>query len=357
MLSPAEFRELVSGRKPGVGAGLMRGLLRAAELPYTLAVDWRNRRYDRGRAEVRRADVPVVSIGNLTLGGTGKTPLVRWIAGWFGERGVHVAIVSRGYGAAAGERNDEARELELALPGVPHLQNPDRVAAVRQAVDELNCQLILLDDGFQHRRLARDLDIVLLDALEPFGFDHVFPRGTLREPASGLARAHLVGLSRANAISRGQRDAIRQRVADLAPRAAWCEVAHAPRGLISAAGHSQPLGILAGRRIAAFCGIGNPAGFRHTLGEEACNVVAWHEFPDHHPYSDADLLAVEEIANRANADIIVCTQKDLVKTPREQLGRRPLWAVTIEMQFLTGQETLEQKLNEIAKPLGGPISK
>jgi tetraacyldisaccharide 4'-kinase len=167
------FRDLVSGRRKGVGAAALRTLLRVVETPYTLAVNWRNRRYDRGRAEVQRATVPVVSVGNLSLGGTGKTPLVKWLARWFTERGLRVGIVSRGYGASEGQSNDEARELALALPDVPHVQNRDRGAASQQAVAEFHCQVILLDDGFQHRRLARDLDIVLLDALEPFGFGHV----------------------------------------------------------------------------------------------------------------------------------------------------------------------------------------
>jgi tetraacyldisaccharide 4'-kinase len=124
MLSPSEFRNLVSGRRHDAAASVLRGVLRAAELPYSLAVRWRNRRYDLGRAAVTRVNVPVVSVGNLTLGGTGKTPMVKWIARWAGERGIRAAIVSRGYGASAGQQNDEARELAQALPGVPHVQNP-----------------------------------------------------------------------------------------------------------------------------------------------------------------------------------------------------------------------------------------
>ena len=344
MLRPGEFRDLVSGRRRGIRAGLTRGLLRAAEVPYTLTVRWRNRRYDTGRSKIHSAAVPVVSVGNLSLGGTGKTPLVKWIARWFTQRGVRVAIVSRGYGAAAGERNDEGLELEQSLPGVPQVQNPDRVAAAKRAVDEFGCQLVLLDDGFQHRRLARDLDIVLLDALEPFGFDHVFPRGTLREPLAGLARANVVCLSRADAISAADREAIRRRVAQLAPQAAWCEVAHAPSGLMNAAGATQPLDVLAGRRVAAFCGIGNPAGFKHTLTHTGCDLVAWRGFPDHRAYDEADLAAVSLAAARSDADLIVCTQKDLVKIQREQLGERPLWALTIEMRFLAGQHQLEHAL-------------
>ncbi len=197
MLRPTEFRDLVSGRRKGLAATFTRGVLRVAEMPYALAVSARNRRYDRGAHLTHRAGVPVISVGNLTLGGTGKTPMVKWLAQRLQNSGVRVAIVSRGYGAANGAPNDEAMELAAALPNVPHIQSRDRVAAAARAIQGFHSQVLLLDDGFQHRRLARDLDIVLLDALEPFGFEHVFPRGTLREPLAGLRRADFVCLSRA----------------------------------------------------------------------------------------------------------------------------------------------------------------
>jgi tetraacyldisaccharide 4'-kinase len=341
MMSPSEFQELVSGRRLGAAASAMRGVLRMAEVPYSIAVRWRNRRYDSGHAVVRSAGVPVISVGNLTLGGTGKTPLVKWIARWVGERGLRAAIVSRGYGATDGQQNDEARELAQALPGVSHVQNPDRVAAARRVVDEFAAQLIILDDGFQHRRLARDLDIVLLDALQPFGFDHVFPRGMLREPVAGLARADVVCLSRADLVTPAERAAIRERVARLAPQAAWCEVIHAPSGLINVAGQTQPLDVLRGRRVAAFCGLGNPAGFRHTLESTSCEIVAWREFADHHAFAAADVQSIGEMAAISRAELAICTHKDLVKLPHPQIGECPLWAVTVDLQFLAGQETLE----------------
>ena len=349
MLGPAEFRELVSGHKTGATAIAMRGLLRAAEVPYTAAVRWRNRRYDNGRATIRRAAVPVISVGNLSLGGTGKTPMVKWLARWLAQRDVRVAIVSRGYGAAHGKQNDEALELHQALPDVPHVQNANRVAGVARAVDEFGCQLILLDDGFQHRRLARDLDIVLLDALEPFGFGHVFPRGTLREPLVGLCRAHVVCLSRADTISTHELETIRRRVADIAPHAAWCELSHAPSQLINSAGQSQPLDALDNGRVAAFCGIGNPTGFRHTLTATGCEITAWQTFPDHHPYTDADISTLTKLAANSAVDLIVCTHKDLVKIALQEISGKPLWAIEIEMQFLSGQKQLEKLLAGVLK--------
>jgi tetraacyldisaccharide 4'-kinase len=344
MLSPSEFRDIVSGRRHGVGASAFRACLRVVETPYTLAVLIRNRRYDRGRAVAHRVDVPVVSVGNLTLGGTGKTPMVKWLARRMQSFGARVAIVSRGYGAAAGQHNDEALELAEALPGVPHVQNRDRVAGAQHAIAEFQPQVLLLDDGFQHRRLARDLDIVLLDALEPFGFEHVFPRGTLREPLAGLARAQAVCLSRADAVSAAEREAIRQRVAQLAPQAAWCELTHTASNLVNASGQTQPLESLAGQRVAVFCAIGNPAGFRHTLSTTGCQITTWREFPDHYAYTPADLTMLNAEAAASNAQIILCTQKDLVKIRQDKLADLPLWAVAIEMQFLRGQEALESKV-------------
>jgi tetraacyldisaccharide 4'-kinase len=347
MVDPAHFREIVSGRRCGAGAAVARGLLRFAEAPYTAAVRLRNRHYDRDPAAAQRVRVPVVSVGNLTLGGTGKTPMVKWLAQWFGGQGLGVAIVSRGYGVAAGKHNDEALELAQALPKVPHVQNPDRVAGAGTAIDEFGSQIILLDDGFQHRRLARDLDIVLLDATEPFGFEHVFPRGMLREPATGLRRAGVVCLSRSDLLDAANRDLVRQRVAKLAPLAAWCEASHAPQGLLNSAGATQLLTALAGRRVAAFCGIGNPAAFRHALTQGGCEIVDWREFPDHHAYNDADREILDEAAAASNAEILVCTHKDLVKVPIEQLGGRPLWALTVEMKILVGKDAIEAALEKV----------
>jgi tetraacyldisaccharide 4'-kinase len=261
-----------------------------------------------------------------------------------------VAIVSRGYGASAGAKNDEALELEQSLPGVPHVQNPDRVAGARTAIDQFGCQLIVLDDGFQHRRLARDLDIVLLDASEPFGFGHVFPRGMLREPVRGLERADVVCLTRADSLDVAGRDTIRRRVAELAPSGAWCEAAHAPCELRDAAGQTQPLSALAGRRAAAFCGIGNPAAFRRALTELGADVVFWRDYPDHHAYSASDQAELDSAIAMSDAELTLTTHKDLVKLPIEQLGGRSLWALVIEMQFLAGRAALEQALQNVLPP-------
>jgi len=342
MISPSTFRDLVSGRRRGPTAAALRGLLRLGETPYTWAMGIRNHRYDRRLAATHRIDVPVVSIGNLTLGGTGKTPLVVWVARHFRRRGLRVAIVSRGYGAGDDGRNDEARELELALPDVPHLQGADRFQTAQRAIDQWHPEVIILDDGFQHRRLERDLDVVLLDATEPFGFEHVFPRGTLREPLTGLARADVVLLSRADMISADDRQAVRERVARLAPRAVWCEVQHVAQQLVNSQGQSQPLTFLSGKRVTAFCGIGNPASFRHTLETLGADVASWREFPDHHGYTPVDVESL--ISGAAQAELAVCTRKDLVKLQLTQLGTVPLWSIRVDMVLSAGQQELEALL-------------
>jgi tetraacyldisaccharide 4'-kinase len=349
MIDQSDFHELVSGRRRGALAGLARGLLRVAEVAYTLAVRVRNRRYDHNAAAAERVDVPIVCVGNLTLGGTGKTPMVKWLARWFAERGVRVAIVSRGYGSAGGKQNDEALELAQALPNVPQVQDTDRVAGARRAIAEFGSQLILLDDGFQHRRLARDLDIVLLDATAPFGFDHVFPRGTLREPATGIRRAAVVCLTRSDLLDDSGRGAIRERVASLTPQAVWCEAAHSPQGLLNSTGETQSLAGLSGRRVAAFCGIGNPAAFRRALESAGCQIVAWREFPDHHIYDAADRGEMAQVIVASGPELVVTTHKDLVKLPIDDLGKRPLWALTVEMEFLAGGDALTNSLEPILR--------
>jgi len=323
-----------------------RALLRVAETPYTWAVRWRNRKFD-GAGAVERVSVPVVSVGNLTMGGTGKTPMVEFLARWFRDHDVRVTIVSRGYGAEAGSRNDEALELEERLPDVPHLQDADRVTAARMAIEEFECQLVLLDDGFQHRRLARDLDIVLLDALEPWGYGHVFPRGALREPADSLARAHVVVLSRRDLVSSEERARIRERAQQLAPQATWAEVSHRPVALRSSEGDERPLETLKGRRVAAFCGIGNPEGFRRTLLDCGYQLVGFESLADHYRYTRDDVARLGSWGRQVGAEALVCTHKDLVKLAVPALGGLPLWALRVGVEVDAGLADLETRLERL----------
>lgn len=192
-----------------------------------------------------------------------------------------------------------------------------------------------------------DLDIVLLDALEPFGFEHVFPRGTLREPLIGLRRADVVILSRSDMLEPSRREAIRRRVRGLAPRSLWAQGQHAAKELICASGRQAPLDSFKGLPVAAFCGLGNPTAFCHSIESCGYGLADFKEFPDHHCYSKADLEGLAAWAERLGVGAVLCTHKDLVKIGLDRLGGLPLWAMRVEFDFLIGQEAFESHLQAL----------
>src|SRR5262249_19248562 len=251
----------MAGERRGPGPTLKRLGLWLASVPYGVAVGLRKGLFDRGWRRVTRAGVPVVSVGNLTVGGTGKTPCVEYVARRLRAWDRRVAVLSRGYGSDGGP-NDEALVLEDNLPDVPHLQGADRAALARTAVEELEAELVILDDGFQHRRLARDLDVVLLDATDPFGHGRLFPRGLLREPASSLRRADTVLLTRCDQVPESTVNDLTDRVRRLAPDRPVVPTKHAPVAWLQHGQPDRPTDALHGRPAAAFCGIGNPDAFR-----------------------------------------------------------------------------------------------
>jgi tetraacyldisaccharide 4'-kinase len=339
---------------------LLRGGLALAAAGYGAAVRIRNHGYDRGWLKVHQAGIPVVSVGNLTVGGTGKTPMVEWVARWFRSHEVRVAILSRGYGQTGGV-NDEGRVLEENLPDVPHLQAADRVHSAALAVSELEAELIVLDDGFQHRRIARDVDLVLLDALEPFGLGRLLPRGLLREPIRSLRRASVVVLSRADLVSPSDRSAIRAEAEDRAryQPLRWVEARHSPVDVVDGEGASSPLEILSGRSVAAFCGIGNPEGFRRTILPLCRELRALRTFPDHHAYTARDVGSLEAWARQLNADLVLTTQKDLVKLRASVLGPIPLRALRIGLEITNGAAIMDDVLARLLPAHGGegPLEK
>jgi tetraacyldisaccharide 4'-kinase len=345
----AAYLRLIRGQARGPVAMSARGLLGLAASGYRLGVAVRNRAFDQGWKAIHRVPVPVVAVGNLTLGGTGKTPMVEWVARWYRTRGVRVTILSRGYGQAEGI-NDEGRVLEENLPDVPHLQDPDRVLSAWIAVDELETELIVLDDGFQHRRLGRDLNLVLLDALDPFGLGRLFPRGLLREPIPSLRRAGVVVLSRADLVDESTRCAIRAEAERRAGPLSWAEARHGPRDLINAEGHASPLDRLPDLPIAAFCGIGNPDGFRRTLEQMGVAPVGFRTFPDHHAYSGRDVAELAGWVGNLKAGLALTTQKDLVKLRTTTLGAVPLCALRIGLDVLSGVSVLDEALMRLLPP-------
>jgi tetraacyldisaccharide 4'-kinase len=366
------FRELVSGRRRGLGAATVRGLLNLLEFPYFSITSLRNFLYDSGVFPTHRLPIPIISVGNLTLGGTGKSPMVAWLGRFFLDQGIQPGIISRGYGQSTNGVNDEFLELAFRLPTIPHRLNRNRVAAARdflnsQSINSQNIDLLILDDAFQHRKIDRNLDIVLLDALEPLGYEHVFPRGMLRESITALRRADVVFLSRADLIDESQRRKIHDRVIALSPDILWGEIVHEPQSLISiskmktqtenkiekgtemkmeTAIKTTDISAIRDQRILAFCGIGNPNAFRQTLEYYGANVVELITFPDHHQFKMEDLNKLEQIAQREKVDSILCTMKDFVKIERIESGSIPIQAVLVNIRFLSGETAFRKLLKK-----------
>ena len=348
-MDEAAFRELISGNRRGLVPGVMRCVLTGLSFFYRLAVSARNRAFDLGLFKTHRAQVPVVSVGNITTGGTGKTPLVAFLTRWFGDKGVRVVLLSRGYRSLPGEVNDEKLLLDGLCPGVPHLQDPNRVQSAGKAFSELGAELLILDDGFQHRRLARDLNIVLIDGLNPWGYGHLLPRGLLRESRRSLQRADLIVLTRADQCSNEEKQTIFSQVNTYKPNAPCVEVAFPAQRLVNADGETTELNSLAGKPIAAFCGIGNPNAFRELLHDQQYLLRddCFHTFPDHHHYTAAQLDELGRTAKERGLAALLTTQKDLVKIDQSHLEGVPLWAVEIGADIQSGNDLLEKQLGRI----------
>jgi len=351
---PETFRRLADGSMRGPGAATLRIALALLAVPYGLATATRNVLYDRGLLRQHTAPIPVISVGNLTLGGTGKTPLVAWVARLLLAEGHRPAVVSRGYAARPGEVSDEAAELAILVPGLTHVADRDRVRGVTAAASQ-GADVAILDDGFQHRRLRRTLDIVAVDASDPFGCGHLFPRGLLRESPAGLARGHAVVLTRAGGLTGDQRTAIRDTVTRARPGRPpklWLETAHRPVATRTAGGRLEPLAAIAGRRTAAVCGIGNPAAFRDTLTACGLDLAGFRAYADHHAYSPPDCDAIAAWAKALGAERIVTTLKDLVKLRRDELGGIPLVALEVAIEPLGDPQPLAAAITAAARAGG-----
>lgn len=304
------------------GGGLFGALARAglsvASWPYGFVARRRLRAYDPGGREPARLGVRVACVGNLTAGGTGKTPFVAWLAREALARGRRPAVLSRGYGppAAGSTLSDEGALLTELLGGrVPVVEDADRVRGGRAMLAaHPSTDLVLLDDGFQHRRLARDVDVVLLDATCPFGYERLLPRGLLREPSGGLSRAHAVVITRAERVDRAALDAVSARVAALAPSALRAAVRTVPLGWRRACdGAALELEALRGRRVVVWAGIGNPRAFAAMVRDVGAEVVLERFDRDHRPIAPAAVRDVLAAATARGATHVVVTRKDLVK--------------------------------------------
>lgn len=300
---------------------------------YGRGVALRNYLYDKGILDVHDLGVRTISVGNITLGGTGKTPLVAYIASELANRGEKVCILTRGYRredeskrvlVSDGEKvladfataGDEPVELATKLLGKAIvIADADRVGAAEWARRKFGVTAFVLDDGFQHRKVKRDLDFVCIDATDPFGGGKLMPAGSLREPVGNLARADMVVITRveqaANILDLGSQ------LSDVAPDAAVIECQTKLVQLEPLGNKDRPSDP---QDLFAFCGLGNPDNFFNFLRHIGLNVLGTRAFPDHHRYTRADVDALEASAHLAGAGALVTTAKDAVKFDARQFS-------------------------------------
>jgi tetraacyldisaccharide 4'-kinase len=353
-----EVLRAVSLEQPTVTQRATRGALAVAALGYGAAVRLRNAGYSLGLLRIHRLPCRVVCVGNLTVGGTGKTPTVITLGRRLADGGHRVAVLLRGYGRAGSgvevvsdgrnlfldwrRAGDEAQLLVRSLPGVPIVVGGDRMAAGRLALQRFGPDTLLLDDGFQHRRLHRDLDLVMLDATDPFGGGRLLPRGFLREPVAALGRAHAVILSRTDQAS--ELAGLRRWLDEMIPGVPQILTRHRPSGLRElASDRERPVESIRDRRVLALSGIANPLGFHGTLTRLGAILATTRTFPDHHPYSPTDLAAVERAAREAVVESIVTTEKDAIRIPMG-VASLPILVLRVDLEITEGADTLERLL-------------
>lgn len=402
------FKRIISGQAKDPVAAAARGGLTILSKLYEAGVTQRNKKFDE-QTGVTRATAPVISVGNITAGGTGKTPMVRYICHYLEEQGLKPAVLSRGYKAANNEQSiivsrrgqievspavsgDEANLLARGLGRTSVVIGRRRAQSAEVAVEQLGSDVLVLDDGFQHRQLHRDLDIVLIDAANPFGYGHVLPRGLLREPLEGLKRAQVILLTKTDQVPKDILFGIKQKLTTYAPNVPVFETIHKPLGVLTlgqweageileaeqleaaeipqaeqveAAGMPQTEQIedskisqieqmeaLKAHKLLAISGIGRPESFRATLNSLGFAPADSLDFGDHHDYTDDDLIKIYAKAFELGITALVTTEKDAVKL--SQLSalkdlKLPVYVVPIGIEFVANEQEFQQLILTIGK--------
>jgi len=332
-----KFREylygLVTGKIKGPLGVFLRGCLFVLSLVYGLVVVILAGFY---RIRPARFSAKVISVGNITLGGTGKTTLVEYLSAKLCSAGNKIAVLSRGYKRdskrpGAQGLGDEPAMLAKKLPLARVVVNKNRIKAAQTAIRDYTSDILILDDGLQQWKIFKDLEIVTIDAQNPFGNYRMLPAGFLREPLSALKRADIFVLtqSRSGQDTSGLTDKLKR----LNSRALIVESRHEPQGVswLDQADELLNLEFLKGKTVAIFSGIGNPDGFRNCICGLGIKVGKFFRFPDHHDYTQADILRIVREVKENNLDAIITTQKDAVKV--RELGIKGLAILVLEIKL------------------------
>ena len=372
------FLEVIFEQRRGRVAGVIRALLLGLSQIYRLAIKFRRLLYDTRIIRDTTLGVQVIAIGNLTVGGTGKTPVVEKFARELKSQGRNVAILSRGYRSKppplsrrfidrlllrrdltpprvvsdgqsllldSESAGDEPFMLASNLKDVVVLVDKDRVKAGRFAIEKFGCDILLLDDGFQYWKLrGRRQDVVLVDRQQPFGNEFLLPRGTLREPASHAARASVIFITKSD----GNTAALRERLATLNPRAPIIECVHHPLYFQDVfTGERQEISFLAGRRVAALSGIAQPESFEESLHRLGGELVYAKRFADHHRFSQQEILNAINRGKKRTAQLLVTTQKDAVRFPKLDRRDLPIYFMRVEIKILSGAKDFHDCVDKI----------
>lgn len=357
----------ITAKQPGFFTTLFRILLTPLNWLYGIILWIRNFCFNVGWYKQEKLPCSVISIGNIVVGGTGKTPAVASIARLLRDTDYKVTVLLRGYGRKSKkaisivsdgenrlctrmESGDEADLLARQLTEIPIVVGKNRYLAGRTSLDQFHSDIIILDDGYQHRQLARDIDILTIDVTQPYGTGALLPIGTLREPISSIQRADIILLTRTD-VPNIQIDDLKNELQKLVPNTPILESIHQPKSLYwlnhpdntTNTLHSIPINDLKGKSILAICGIGNPTAFVATLEEKGPDKVELMAFPDHHVYTESDHLKIQQQMKLVEAEWIVTTQKDEQKLI--SLSKQiPILVLKVELVFTNGEETLLKAL-------------
>jgi tetraacyldisaccharide 4'-kinase len=364
---------ILAEEEQGLGIRILRMFATVVAWSYDKLTTLRNILFDSGVLKVHQLSCPVISVGNLAVGGTGKTPMVIWLARFLSEEGWRVGIISRGYkGEETGKvlvvsdgrdilagsdiSGDEPQLLARRLPGIPVLCSTKRALAAEAAVGQFQCEVVILDDGFQHRFVARDLDIVMLDSRDPLGGDgFLFPRGILREQSTALTRAQVLVLSRFDGSKKAEQN--HKNLVGQCPDKTVVTAAHRATRLFEAATQKElSLSSVKNKRLAAFAGIGRPDDFFRTVGDLGANLVHTTALPDHHPLAAELLASLVEEASAKQPELWLTTEKDWVRLPSDLPDSMELMILAVELELDEDSSLLKTVVQESLRRSSPDIS-
>jgi len=365
---PRWWKKTVSGQTTGALATASRLLLKALCGPYWLGLKGNLLLYTSGLKRRTRPVLPAISIGNLTMGGTGKTTAAAFLARRLHQAGIRPAIVLRGYQGQIGrepvilcgdattiqrgvsEMGDEACLLAQTLDGVPVAVGQRREAVIARLAEDSDAQIVILDDGFQYFRMNRLIDIVLIDATVDISRQRLFPAGYLREPPAHLRRANQIWITHADQASSSQLSRLKKLVRQAADKLPVVETRHQITGFRMLSGPPVGPEEIRNRQVLAVSAIGNPESFERSLRQLGAEVTA-RRYADHHYYTVQDLREVEAAARAQQADFVAITAKDAVKWP-ERGWDVPVIVVKCQLQIISGQQAVAEVVDRARQAIG-----